>query len=273
MVGKSVARIQISGCLVLIAVLGSGCQTSIGNYFSNRARDFGECFRLQAGAGLGIGATANAAGVAHLGLATASVPRSLGIGWDYGDGYAFGWGGKATGWDAEVDYSILFALGFIVYPEEGLHAEGHLGRIFPPFHWRISRAPQSTLSRAYLEHGCWLFVPAAFSAVADPIRAGDEGANAAFESGGLPFRSEEGKPRYLWGGPANPVNRRARVHAFDIEASVYAGIVYARVGFSPGELVDFLLGWFGADIAGDDRRLEDVEHPLEDLPFWDERGR
>ena len=51
------------------------------------------------------------------------------------------------------------------------------------------------------------------------------------------------------------VFRWARIHAFDIEASVYAGIVYARAGFSPGEFVDFLLGWFGVDIAGDDRPL------------------
>jgi hypothetical protein len=35
--------------------------------------------------------------------------------------------------------------------------------------------------------------------------------------------------------------------------SVHLGFVCARVGFSPGEFVDFLLGWFGIDIAGDDR--------------------
>lgn len=50
------------------------------------------------------------------------------------------------------------------------------------------------------------------------------------------------------------LNRRwSRVHAWDIEASAFAGVIYARVGFSPGEFLDFLLGWFGVDIAGDDR--------------------
>ncbi len=42
------------------------------------------------------------------------------------------------------------------------------------------------------------------------------------------------------------------IHAFDVEVAVYAIVPYVRVGFSPGEFLDFLLGWFGADIAGDD---------------------
>jgi hypothetical protein len=47
-------------------------------------------------------------------------------------------------------------------------------------------------------------------------------------------------------------HRGARIHAFDIEAGISALFVGVRVGFSPGELLDFLLGWFGIDIAGDD---------------------
>lgn len=37
-------------------------------------------------------------------------------------------------------------------------------------------------------------------------------------------------------------HRRARVHGVDVEATVYAGVVYARAGFSVGEFVDFVAG-------------------------------
>ncbi len=67
------------------------------------------------------------------------------------------------------------------------------------------------------------------------------------------------KHPWLWSGKAHEVAPTARIHAFDIEASLHAGIVYLKAGFSPGELADFLLGWFGADIAGDDRALASSE--------------
>lgn len=40
---------------------------------------------------------------------------------------------------------------------------------------------------------------------------------------------------------------------FDFEVSFTVGVLYLRLGFSIGEFVDFLLGWFGVDIAGDDK--------------------
>ena len=57
------------------------------------------------------------------------------------------------------------------------------------------------------------------------------------------------------------VTRWSRVHLFDIEVGAFALIVGARAGFSPGEFLDFLLGWFGADIAKDDRRWTSEEEP------------
>ena len=50
-----------------------------------------------------------------------------------------------------------------------------------------------------------------------------------------------------------------RVHAFDIEVWVHAGLPFVIAGFSPGEFVDFLFGWFGIDIAGDDEPWEPPE--------------
>ncbi|MCZ6691122.1 MAG: hypothetical protein O7H41_16160 [Planctomycetota bacterium] len=59
--------------------------------------------------------------------------------------------------------------------------------------------------------------------------------------------------KWIWGSQGSTW---ARIHAFDIEAGVFVGIIGVRAGFSPGEFVDFLLGWFGVDIAGDDVRVK-----------------
>jgi len=41
------------------------------------------------------------------------------------------------------------------------------------------------------------------------------------------------------------------MHDFDVEAG-FVAILGLTAGFSLGEFLDFLLGWFGVDIAGDD---------------------
>jgi hypothetical protein len=46
--------------------------------------------------------------------------------------------------------------------------------------------------------------------------------------------------------------QRDLLHYFDIEVGVFVGIVGIQVGFSLGELVDFILGIFTFDIADDD---------------------
>ncbi|MBI3818936.1 MAG: hypothetical protein HY286_09630 [Planctomycetes bacterium] len=43
------------------------------------------------------------------------------------------------------------------------------------------------------------------------------------------------------------------ISALDVEAGIHLGIVGLRVGVSPGQLIDFLLGWTTLDIASDDR--------------------
>ena len=50
-----------TAALVAVLALSAGCQTT---YFRNRARDFGECFAVQAGVGPGLGVEAKAAGEA-----------------------------------------------------------------------------------------------------------------------------------------------------------------------------------------------------------------
>ena len=60
-------------------------------------------------------------------------------------------------------------------------------------------------------------------------------------------------PWYWWWKPAAaPHDWFYRgIRSFDVSVGFSAG-VGAHVGFSPGELLDFLLGWTTLDIAGDD---------------------
>jgi len=53
---------------------------------------------------------------------------------------------------------------------------------------------------------------------------------------------------YWWTNEERPVY----YYYSQIEVAVGAG-GSLRVGFNPGELLDFLLGWFGADLYGDER--------------------
>ncbi|MCZ6691298.1 MAG: hypothetical protein O7H41_17055 [Planctomycetota bacterium] len=86
-----------------------------------------------------------------------------------------------------------------------------------------------------------------------PLDDGEMAGKAGIDWPGIWIWSEAGRKRFPF----------ARVRAFDIEASVYA-FVYARAGFSPGEFVDFFLGWFGVDIARDDVAVETGEPPVEE---------
>ncbi|MCZ6688503.1 MAG: hypothetical protein O7H41_02750, partial [Planctomycetota bacterium] len=65
---SSIRRLLLYISLLASPLIATGCQTTVGNYFANRARDFGDCFRLQVGAGKGFGVSVKAAGILHLGL-------------------------------------------------------------------------------------------------------------------------------------------------------------------------------------------------------------
>jgi hypothetical protein len=60
-----------------------------------------------------------------------------------------------------------------------------------------------------------------------------------------------------------------RSPAFYTQVEVSGGLLFTgRVGFNAGELLDFLLGWAGADIYDDDlSRGADHRRPLPMLPF------
>ena len=58
-------------------------------------------------------------------------------------------------------------------------------------------------------------------------------------------------------------SKKRSLDRFDLELGVTAGVVNARVGFSPGQLFDFLFGLAGLDLAGDDTlRAKEEEEPV-----------
>lgn len=277
---------------LIAAGLSAGCQTTVGNYLANRGRDLGECFRLQAGLGPGLGASVSAGGLAHAGLAVASSPRHLGVGWIYGEGHAFGYGETGQGWDSEVDLlglpivvlGGLFAGGMAVVQNSDPFrigpAEPAPGEAYPtippamhggsgprPSHFIVEAGPRPLPDHPWAQHSCWAFVPGIISRVGRPYT----GPTAERPRHGLMIgREYPGEQAFLWTERAPRLDPRARIHAFDIEVRAYAAFVYTKVGFSPGEFVDFLLGWFGADIAGDDRPLKTPEEAGEEWPPGDE---
>lgn len=60
---------------------------------------------------------------------------------------------------------------------------------------------------------------------------------------------------------ANLIGCRVKpfIDVYDIECGVTAGVVGARVGFSPGQFLDFVLGWSGVDIGKDDTKEKEKE--------------
>ncbi|MCI0343109.1 MAG: tetratricopeptide repeat protein [Planctomycetales bacterium] len=199
--------------LAVVVFTGPGCETAFGKYLAGRARDLGDCFRLQAGVAYGLGGGVQAAGLAHVGLGVGFFDRRYGGGWMYGEGYAFG---------ADTD------------PERAPEAkEGEFYLLVAHLSFRRGWGIGHAVEDLHGPHLCWVLVPAALTW--ERGREGDE---------------------WIWTDSSDEVLQRerrwARVHAFDMEASAYAGVVGLRAGFSPGEFLDFLLGWFGLDIAGDD---------------------
>jgi hypothetical protein len=102
--------------LLLLPLLATGCQTTVGNYLANRGRDLGECFRAQVGLGYGLGVCARAGGVVDLGLAVATYSREHGVGWHYGDGYLLGLGETGDLEEWEVNMTVLQPLTFVGAP-------------------------------------------------------------------------------------------------------------------------------------------------------------
>ena len=228
-------RFRLLAALGLATALGGGCNTAVGNYFANRARDFGECWRAEAGLGIGLGAGVRALGVGPLGFSFSNWGREFTVGAVYGELLP-------SVEPTQTPWSTELVLGFM--------GGTFTNRRVAAFSALPSGGKHGTLGDP--EYGViGLVVPALCGA---RVWEGPEGKPSVIGwiwSAPPPRGAGASPPPRWWSGSA--------LHAFDVEAHAFALVVGVRVGFSPGEFVDFVLGWFGLDIAGDDRELPKSE--------------
>lgn len=260
-------------------MLATGCR-SVGNYFADRGRDLADTVRLQAGVGPGIGVNVRAAGTLQAGLVVGAARRDLGVGLDYGELRGV-FAPDDKRWDGEASASVVgwgiigtatLLAGLTGGPGAAAAAPGVQGlstprdldrdgrpddRGGPPHpaalmlfgYSYIEGTDRPVVSpRASTRDGFLLFDGLA-GFVRDPTRDEVQRVPTAARAAGL-----EPDQTKLWLGRSVRVNKRAHLHAFNLEGSAYAGLVYAKAGVSPGEAADFVLGIFGLDIAGDDGR-------------------
>ncbi len=202
--------------LLALLTLSAGCQTTIGNYLGNRAQDLSDCFLIETGVGIGLGVDVKAGGLVHANLFMNVWMGRLG--WVYGDHGVVG--------KFEIEFGIPAAI-----PSSGFLHMSSLGtRAGKVWHSCYALLPGlwSWEGRAGQKKS-WIWA----SRVPSGVDVADSVASRARDRG-------------------DRARRWSRVHAFDFEVGVHALLVGARVGFSPGEFLDFILGWFGVDIACDD---------------------
>ena len=79
-------------------------------------------------------------------------------------------------------------------------------------------------------------------------RSAARGKDVAYRPSCIPF----------WDPPPPESPNPARWTQIEVAAGLLGGV---RLGFNPGELLDFLLGFFGADLYGDDLARGEMENP------------
>jgi hypothetical protein len=262
--------------LTLAALLAQGC--AVGRYFYDRGRDLTDCVRVEAGLGPGIGVQVKGAGILDSGLVLASTPRQTGFAWNYGRGHVGGQGDayEGAGWDNTVDLTLPVQAAMVGLAVGGVAA----GRAVHEA--SNGTGGEATVYAAAIPIGLALGPPiwAGYQREETGGSRGTPGFTLAWESyatqqpdarwrradkqtnGFLPayytwIRREAPGQRYrkgawLWSHQAQSWSPRAHIHAFDVEASVWAGVAYGRAGFSIGEFADFLTGIVGWDLARDD---------------------
>jgi len=198
-------------------LLGLVLGLSSCRYLGDRGMDFLDQFRISTGLVSGAGVRARALGAVDTGLMIGVKPNAASLGWRYGRPLFF------NQHDATIDAD---------------QAEI----------WRAT-----SITRLDYAKGTYLSARNSI-AVLPAVFTWTDATPRRFEWL-VPEDGEDYRDRsWLWERQARRHSKYARIHAFDIEAEVGLG-VYVESGYSPGELLDFLLGIVGIDIAGDDGRL------------------
>jgi hypothetical protein len=74
------------GAVIVAGLSAGGCHTAAGNWFANRGRDLGDCFRAEVGVAPAGGIDVAAAGLVHVGLGWGQERGGVAAGWAYGAG-------------------------------------------------------------------------------------------------------------------------------------------------------------------------------------------
>jgi hypothetical protein len=238
------SAMRFSIALGAVLLFGPGCQSALGKYFANRARDFGECWRAEVRFAAGIGVDVQAAGLLHVGVGGYFAPGVRLFGDEWGLGWIYGHPIVSAARPGLAGAAYLPAT-LIPHALGGPHSPGPFSRgwhfageeLGPPNVWR--------------RHSCYGLLPGLISNVATSEAAERFGPDWAQRTD-LPECWEAWWGYRLWTAEALRLDPWSHVHAFDCELGLSALFFEARLGFSPGEFVDFVLGWVGADIAGDD---------------------
>ena len=205
--------------LLLLLVPLLGGCAGLGEYFADRGRDLGDCVRGSAGLGYGLYAEAEA---------TALVHPCAGIG--------------------DVSYT----------PKQTLRWDP---RPLPPGRVRTAAFPTLLVG--------WPIYRAELRSMGyEDTMPGWRGFFAPFFLMGNEYVS--GRSHSLLGGhlllrdpllePPPPETRAERLSRWSwFGGSATAGFVTIDAGVNPLEFVDFLLGWFGVDLLGDDKRGSPTE--------------
>jgi hypothetical protein len=186
-------------------------------YVADRGLDFLDQYRIAAGVGPTAGVRWSSVGLVDTGLMFGLKPRDTAIGWRYGVPAAPALGGGLV----DVDQAQLLVATSIV----GLDYDA--GRYASARH-RVAVLPALF---------CW-------------VDASPDAISWQVPEDGDSYDDEV----WLWSASAFDAVRYQQVHAFDAEFDL-ALFGYLDLGYSPGELLDFLLGFVGIDLAADDGRL------------------
>jgi hypothetical protein len=196
-------------------------------YLTDRALDFLDPYRISVGAGSAIGARTSNLGLWDTGLMIGIKPNAAALGWRYGKPLFFNQ--KDGTFDADqAQIFISSSIRSFDYANGSYQSGTESFAVLPVFF---------TLTDATPTRYDWT-VPET-EALFDDLH-------------------------YLWSVETFENNRFAQIHAFDIELD-FGLFVYMENGFSPGEVVDFLLGFLTIDIAQDDNRLGLGDPPAGEL--------
>lgn len=198
--------------LFVVGVVASSCKAA-----ANRGADFLDQFKFVVGVTSGGGARVNAAGLVHTGLNIGIKPDGTAWGWKYGSYKRFDAPTADVTFDADQAWLVRTMT--------------------------VSRLNYAAGSYAYGIDSFFL-LPALFSLV-----------DAARPEEIHWFVPEEGVQiqgrNWIWSREARQEARAAQIHIFDLELEL--GLFgYTDIGYSPGETLDFLLGFLGIDLAEDD---------------------